>query len=143
VGKAYETFKQKLIESLKKVVIGDPMDEKTEMGPLARDDLWDGLAKQLKDIPKSWKVVYKSDCKKPFFPITVYEGDPDNPYNEELFGPVFKLFKARDEKHAIEIANQGSYGFSASIYTKDRDRGEEILSEVRSGMNFINEVAKS
>jgi succinate-semialdehyde dehydrogenase/glutarate-semialdehyde dehydrogenase len=82
VGKGYEIFKQKLIENLKKVVIGDPMDEKTQMGPLAKDSMLTGLETQLKRIPASWKVLYKTDCKKPFFPVTVYEADPEKPFHE-------------------------------------------------------------
>lgn len=57
--------------------------------------------------------------KKPFYPITVIEGT-DEVYDHELFGPVFSLFKAKNEEHAIWLANTGTYGLSASVYSKNR-----------------------
>jgi succinate-semialdehyde dehydrogenase/glutarate-semialdehyde dehydrogenase len=71
VGRTYEAFKHKLIENLQKTVIGDPMDEKTTLGPIAREDLYENLDRQLKKIPDNWKIVWQSDAKKPFYPITV------------------------------------------------------------------------
>lgn len=92
VGRTYEAFRTKLIENLKKVVVGDPMDEKTTMGPLARKDLNDILNHQIRDMPRSWKIFWQSEVKHPFFPITVIEGDYKHPYDVEMFGPVFQLF---------------------------------------------------
>ena len=64
------------------------------MGPLARDDLYDNLSAQLANLPKSYKIIYQRDeMKRPFFPITVIEGS-NEVWDEELFGPVFQLFRA-------------------------------------------------
>ena len=98
VGKAYEPFKAKLIEALRKVVVGDPLNEKTEMGPLCSTDAHKTLEKQLQSIPKSWKLLYKADVPAPFFPIHAYECSNQEPFHEELFGPIFNLFKARDDR---------------------------------------------
>jgi acyl-CoA reductase-like NAD-dependent aldehyde dehydrogenase len=77
------------------------MNRDTKMGPLARDDLYDNLTRQLEELPKSYSIYFqRAEMKRPFFPITVIEGS-DEVWNEELFGPVFQLFKAEDEKHAI------------------------------------------
>jgi acyl-CoA reductase-like NAD-dependent aldehyde dehydrogenase len=70
------------------------MNHQTTMGPLARDDLYESLEKQLLELPSSFKVIFKRDeMKKPFFPITVIEGS-DEIYDQELFGPIYQIFKA-------------------------------------------------
>jgi acyl-CoA reductase-like NAD-dependent aldehyde dehydrogenase len=70
------------------------MDRNTRMGPLAREDLYTGLEQHLKEMPKSYKIVYqRMDMKKPHFPITVIEGT-DETWDMELFGPCFQLFRA-------------------------------------------------
>ena len=89
----YETFRTKLIEGLAKVKYGDPMNRDTRMGPLARGDLVDSLTNQLKSLPSSYKITWqRTEMAKPFFPITVIEGS-DETWDEELFGPVFQLFR--------------------------------------------------
>lgn len=111
------------------------------MGPIAREDLYDKLGEQLKKMPTSWKVVWKSNGYKPLFPITVIEASPKEPFDEELFGPIFPLFKADSEQHAIELANATAYGLSASVYSSSR--GEEVINQINSGMGFVNATAKS
>lgn len=89
----YETFRTKLIDALSKIKFGDPMLRDTKMGPLAREDLIDNLNNQLKNLPKSYKITWqRTDMARPFFPITVIEGS-DETWDEELFGPVFQLFR--------------------------------------------------
>jgi succinate-semialdehyde dehydrogenase/glutarate-semialdehyde dehydrogenase len=83
VGRAYEVFKQKLIENLKKVVIGDPMDEKTQMGPLAKDSMlilgWKHSSRGYRRAGKSCiKLIARSHSSL----ITVYEADPEKPFHE-------------------------------------------------------------
>lgn len=96
VKEHYETFKTKLIEGLSKLKYGDPMSPDTQVGPLARDDIYDNLADQLKHLPKSYQITWqRTDVKKPFFPFTVIEGT-DEVYDHETFGPVFTLFCAQD-----------------------------------------------
>jgi succinate-semialdehyde dehydrogenase/glutarate-semialdehyde dehydrogenase len=71
-SKHYESFRSKLIEGLSKIKFGDPMLRDTRMGPLARDDLYDNLAAQLKSIPSSYRITWqRTEMKKPFFPITL------------------------------------------------------------------------
>lgn len=90
------------------------------MGPLAREDLVQHLHKQLKEMPKGYKIAYqREEMKTPFFPITVIEGTNDI-WDQECFGPVFQLFKADDEAHAIKLANGGSYGLGGSVFSASR-----------------------
>ena len=71
----YENFRTGLIDKLTQVKVGDPMDRNNQMGPMAREDLYQNLLHQLENIPESYKIVYQRlDLKKPFFPITVIEG---------------------------------------------------------------------
>lgn len=94
------------------------MNPETEMGPLARSDLHDNLSNQLKEIPSSWKIIWqRKDAQKPFFPITVIEGTDSEVYDDETFGPVFTIFKAENEEHAIKLANTGTYGLGSCVYS--------------------------
>jgi acyl-CoA reductase-like NAD-dependent aldehyde dehydrogenase len=78
--------------------------------------------------------------KKPFFPITVIEGS-NEVWDEELFGPVYKLYRADNEEHAIKLANGGTYGLGGSVFSASR--GEEVLDQIRCGIGFVNEIPKS
>ena len=90
------------------------------MGPLAREDLYDILEQQLKALPKSSKIIFqREDMKKPLFPITVIERT-NEVWDEELFGPVFQLFRADNFDEALEIANHGNYGLSSSVFSASR-----------------------
>ena len=138
----YDSFKARLIEGLEKVKFGDPMSRETKMGPIARDDLCDGLHKQLERMPASYSKVYqREDMKKPFFPITVIEGSDTEVWDEEIFGPVYQLFKAKDDQHAITLANTGTYGLGGSVFSAKR--GEEVLDQIRCGLGFVNIIPTS
>lgn len=141
VEQLYESFKKKLIEKLAAAKYGDPSDPSVEIGPLARDDLYTNLESQLASLPKSWKLSWqREDIKRPFFPLTVYDAS-DEVFDEELFGPIFPLFKAKNEEHAVELANSGTYGLGASVYSKTR--GEDVVERIRAGMGFVNTFTKS
>jgi len=79
--------------------------------------------------------------EKPFFPITVIEGS-DEPWDEELFGPCFQLFRAEDEEHALKLANMGNYGLGSSVWSQSA-KGEEFSDKIRSGIGFVNSVPAS
>lgn len=139
--KHYDVFKNGLIEGIKKIKSGDPMDRSTQIGPLAREDLYDNLELQLKNMPKSYKIIYqREDMKRPFFPITVIEAAKEG-WDEELFGPCFTLYKAESEEQALEIANYGSYGLGSSVFSANR--GEAFSDQIRSGIGCVNSVPLS
>ena len=117
---------------------GDPMDRTTQMGPLARDDLYDSLEKQLQNLPDGFNITYqRKEMKKPFFPITVIEA-PNQEWDEELFGPVFQLFKVKSEDEALKVANFGSSGLGSSVFSAKR--GEWLSDRIRSGIGFVNSL---
>jgi succinate-semialdehyde dehydrogenase/glutarate-semialdehyde dehydrogenase len=71
----------------------------------------------------------------------VKKGDPT--FDEELFGPVATIYVVKDEKEAIALANQSSYGLGGSVYTKDLERGRRVAEQVDTGMMFLNQPTNS
>ncbi|GAA4387791.1 NAD-dependent succinate-semialdehyde dehydrogenase [Hymenobacter koreensis] len=128
---------------------GDPMDEGTQYGPLARPDLADELTKQVQDsIKLGAKVELYGGQSEPgsarFAPMMLSNLKPGMPaYDEELFGPVASILIARDEQHAIELANDSRFGLGGAVWTRDEKRGERVARQVESGAVFVNALVAS
>jgi succinate-semialdehyde dehydrogenase/glutarate-semialdehyde dehydrogenase len=143
-------FESMLVERMRSRKVGDPLDESTEVGPLARRDLRDLLHRQ---VEKS--VAMGATCplggRVPegpgaYYPPTVLSGvRPGMPaYDEELFGPVAAIISARDELEAIRIANDTPFGLGAAVFTRDSARGERIAAEeLEAGSCFVNASVRS
>lgn len=144
-----ERFTVGLIQALKKLKTGDPMDETTDLGPLARPDLAVELERQVrKSIADGARIIWRDgEYKKEsaFYPVTVLDDvKPGMPaYEEELFGPVFSLIRAADENEAVRIANDTHFGLGASLWTTDREKGKRIAADIDAGMVFINAMVRS
>ena len=150
VEEVYDEFVsefKKLMESKK---LGDPFEDGTDVGPMARIDLRDGLHEQVqKSIKKGAKATIggeKPGAAGAFYPVTMLEnvqkGMPA--YDEELFGPVASMIKVKDEQEAIKVANDSIYGLGASIYSADVEKAEKIAAEqLEAGCCFVNEFVKS
>jgi len=141
-----ELFRQKMAAK----VMGDPMDQNTDIGPQARPDLRDELHQQvLKSIKLGAKCILGGEIPAgthSFYPPTILtdvkKGMPA--YEEELFGPVAAIISASDEEDAIRIANDTSFGLGAAVFTKDLKRGEIIASQsLEAGSCFVNALVKS
>lgn len=146
----YENFKEGFIAQVKKKIIGDPIEESTDIGPLARKDLRDNLAEQVEQsLAEGASLAYESNSipeKGYFYPIQVLERIPSGTpaYDDELFGPVASLFKAEDTAHAIQLANATRFGLGANIFTKDEEKGWNIAkNKLHAGNCFINDFVKS
>jgi succinate-semialdehyde dehydrogenase/glutarate-semialdehyde dehydrogenase len=120
------------------------------LAPLAREDLRNDLHEQVKkSIALGAKPLIGGELPGgpgAFYPATVLTGvKPGMPaFDEELFGPVAAVIEARDEKHAIELANQTIYGLGAAVFTRDKARGEKIAKEkLDAGACFVNEFVRS
>lgn len=131
-------------------VMGDPLDEKSDIGPQARTDLRDELHQQvLKSIEMGAKCILGGKITKgnhAFYPPTILTGVKKGmpAFEEELFGPVAAIITAKDENDAIAIANNSVFGLGAAVFTKDIRRGEEIASKkLEAGSCFINALVKS
>lgn len=123
---------------------GDPLDEDTTLPPMnsqkAADKLQISVNKAVQAGAKEFYKYPEIKSKGAFFsPVILTDITPDNPiYNEELFGPVAEVFKVKDEKEAIELANDSSFGLGSSVITSDVKHGEEVAAKIETGMTVIN-----
>lgn len=149
VEKVYNEFEKKFVDAMMKIKIGDPMDLTTELGPIAREDLLMELDSQVKHSVEKGAVVLcggkRIEREGYFYEPTILanlsKGMPA--YDDEIFGPVASLIKAKDEEDAVEIANDSPFGLGASLWTKNTLRAKEIARKVESGSVFINGMVKS
>ena len=140
-----ERFEALFVEKMQAARMGDPMDAATEVGPMARHDLRDDLHAQVQaSIAKGARVLCGAaipDSPGAYYPPTVLtdvrKGMPA--HDEELFGPVAAVIVAKDEAHAVEIANDSEFGLGAGVITSDPARGERLAAEaVEAGSVFVN-----
>lgn len=151
VVKAVEKeFTRLYVEKMNAKVMGDPLDEATDIGPQARVDLRDELHRQVEQsIIKGAKCLLGGEVhtgKNAFYPPTVLtnvkKGMPA--YDDELFGPVAAIISARDEADAIRIANDSVFGLGGAVFTADSKRGEHIAAtQLEAGSCFVNGLVKS
>ena len=144
-----EAFERKFVKRMEALVVGDPLDEKTELGPLATADAVVSLDADVhKTIDAGARLLTGGrPLPRPgnFYAPTVLTNIPkDSPaYREEFFGPVASIFRARDIDDAIRIANDSRFGLGASAWTKDDQERERFINELESGMVFINKMVAS
>ena len=146
----YDDFVEAFKAEMAAAKTGNPMAEGTRVGPLARHDLRDELHQQvLKSIAMGATCVLGGQLppsEGAFYPPTVLTGVlPGMPaWEEELFGPVAAVIRAKDENDAIRIANSSSFGLGAAVFTSDSDRGMRMArEELEAGACFVNGFVKS
>jgi succinate-semialdehyde dehydrogenase / glutarate-semialdehyde dehydrogenase len=128
---------------------GDPLDEKTTLGPLSAESALVDLLKQVDGaISHGAKAVLggkRIDRPGAFMEPTILTGiTPDNPaFREEFFGPVALFFRVKNEDEAVALANDSDFGLGGSVFTKDVARGQRVASRVETGMMFINNISWS
>jgi succinate-semialdehyde dehydrogenase/glutarate-semialdehyde dehydrogenase len=139
-----DEFLEKFTEKLKNLVLGDPMDPKTELGPMSSEEAAEHIIEQIKESVDAGATVLLGGTRSKrigaFVEPTIL-GDLKPgilAYNEEIFGPVASFYKVKDEAEAILIANDSDYGLGCSIFTQDTNRGERIANQIDAGMVFIN-----
>jgi succinate-semialdehyde dehydrogenase/glutarate-semialdehyde dehydrogenase len=142
-------FERKFVARMESLKVGDPFDEKTELGPLATPD---GVKDLDRDVQKSVQAGAKvltggHPLKQPgnYYAPTVLTNVPRNSpaYAEELFGPVASIFRAKDQDEAILLANDVRFGLGASAWTNDDKERERFINELEAGMVFINKMVAS
>ncbi len=145
VDKVYDAFKEAFVKGMKEIKMGDPTKEDSDLGPMAREDLRDKLHDQVqKSVEKGANVILGG--KKPegegyFYPATILENlEPGQPaYDDELFGPVASLIRAKDNEDAMRIANSSRFGLGGGIFSKNEDKAFELAkTHFDTGMVFIN-----
>jgi succinate-semialdehyde dehydrogenase / glutarate-semialdehyde dehydrogenase len=150
VDSILEKFTQKFVEKMQNQRMGSPLEEGVTVGPLARHDLRDGLHAQVeRSVAEGAKLALGGKIPAgpgAFYPPTVLiDVKPGmTAYSEEMFGPVASIIAARDEKHAVAIANDSIYGLGAAVFTADTKRGERLAAEeLQAGCCFVNTSVKS
>ena len=146
--KAAGEFKKYFMEQLKQLKVGDPMEEATDVGPIAKKEILDSLNAQLRDAKlKGAEVVQldQSSRKGLFFsPCVVYNPTKDMKIlNEEVFGPIAPIITVKDEDEAVRVANDTAFGLGAAVWSRDLERAERIASRVETGTVYINDFVKS
>jgi succinate-semialdehyde dehydrogenase/glutarate-semialdehyde dehydrogenase len=147
--KIYDEFLKRFVAGVSAIRVGDPMDEKTQLGPLATGAIRDGLDNQVKaSVAAGARVLTggkKLEGEGYFYAPTVLADIPPGApaAREELFGPVASVFKAKDLADAIRIANGTSFGLGASAWTRDAAERDAFIAEIESGMVFINGMVAS
>ena len=143
-------FEQRFVKLMAAAKMGDPLRDDTQIGPLARQDLRDGLHRQVEEsLAKGARCLLGGKIPEgngAYYPPTVLtsvaRGMPA--YEEELFGPVAAIIPVKDEEEAIATANDSVFGLGGAVFTRDLARGERIAAElVDSGCVFVNDNVKS
>jgi succinate-semialdehyde dehydrogenase / glutarate-semialdehyde dehydrogenase len=149
VGSIADDFERKLVAGMQSLQVGDPLDPNTDVGPLANEAQVKTLAGQVdRSVSDGARLLtggHRLDRPGYYFaPGVLTDISPDAPaYREEVFGPVALLFRARDIDHAIAIANDSPFGLGASAWTNDETERRRFITELESGMVFINAMVAS
>ena len=147
--KIADDFLRKFVAKMEGLKVGDPFDEKTDVGPLSTPD---GVKDLDADVQKSVKAGAKvltggHPIEGPgnFYAPTVLTDVPKNSpaYGEEFFGPVASVFRVKDVDEAIRLANDVRFGLGSSVWTNDERERERFINELEAGMVFVNKMVAS
>ncbi|MBX9888900.1 MAG: NAD-dependent succinate-semialdehyde dehydrogenase [Flavobacteriaceae bacterium] len=145
----YDKFLTLYTQKMKAAKMGEPTDETSYYGPMARIDLRDELHEQvLKTVAQGGKLIlggYIPDQKGAYYPATILadlkpgmEG-----FDNELFGPVASVIRAKDDQEAIKLANNSQFGLGSGVLTANKERGEKIALQLEAGSSFVNKLVVS
>jgi succinate-semialdehyde dehydrogenase/glutarate-semialdehyde dehydrogenase len=144
-----DEFGSLFIKKTKELKMGDPLNEATQIGPMARFDLRENLHQQVTDsIAPGAQAVLGCEPREgegAFYLPSILDGvtAATRAYHEELFGPVAAMIRAADEEDAIRIANDTRFGLGSSIWSRDTGHAEELAHRIQAGCSFINGMVRS
>jgi succinate-semialdehyde dehydrogenase/glutarate-semialdehyde dehydrogenase len=140
-----DEFERRFVTGMEALKVGDPLDESTQLGPLATAVILDDLANQVRRcVARGARVLTGGRrIERPgnFFTATVLTEMPD--FREELFGPVAAIYRAHNLEDAIRIANDTPFGLGASVWTRDAAEQRRLIDGIESGMVFVNGMVAS
>jgi succinate-semialdehyde dehydrogenase/glutarate-semialdehyde dehydrogenase len=139
-----DEFTKKFVKRMSGLKVGDPMDKETELGPLSSEEAAVNIEGQIQKAVKEGARVLlgggRIKRKGAFVEATVLTDVKSNTesFHEELFGPVAVIYRVKDEKEAIELANDSHFGLGGCVFTSDIERGKKVADQIDTGMVFIN-----
>ncbi|WP_306016830.1 NAD-dependent succinate-semialdehyde dehydrogenase [Oceanicaulis sp. MMSF_3324] len=143
--KHYDAFVERYAQAMTEIELGDPMKDDTELGPMSRTELRDQLHEQVREsLEKGARALCGGevpDREGAYYPATVLvDVKPGQPaYDDELFGPVASVIRAKDDEDAMRIANDSRYGLGGGIFSKDEDKAMKLARDhFDTGMVMIN-----
>jgi succinate-semialdehyde dehydrogenase/glutarate-semialdehyde dehydrogenase len=145
----YDEFVDLFAKEMSALVVGDPMEEDTFVGPLATEQGREDVEELVKDaVDKGAKVIVggeRPDQDGWWYPPTLLAGITEDMdmYLEEVFGPVAQVYKAEDIDDAIRIANVTRFGLGSNAWTNDADEQERFIRDLEAGQTFINGMVAS
>lgn len=146
VGEASHTFVPAFVDAVKALKKGDPMEETTQLGPLARKDLAETLHQQIqKSVEKGAEILTGGNYKDAFHEATVLgKVSPGMPaFDEETFGPLAAVTEAASLEEAFDLAAKSKYGLGLTLCTSDVESARKYVHRVQDGAYFINQLVKS
>jgi succinate-semialdehyde dehydrogenase/glutarate-semialdehyde dehydrogenase len=143
-----EEFTKHFITRLRELKMGDPMDEATDIGPVARKDILDGLKAQLRDakIKGAKTIELPQPYTKGYFcaPCVVLKATQDmQVLKDEVFGPIAPVVIVKTEDEAVAVANRTEYGLGSAIWSRDTARAERLAKRIEAGFVAINDFVRS
>jgi len=145
----YDQFEREFVNLMKSLRVGDPMDESTDIGPLATDQILQDVDEQVKSSVAAGAVVLtggnKLNRQGNFYEATALANIPKNSpaYSEEVFGPVAMLFRVKNIDEAIAVANDTTFGLGSAAWTNDVAEQQRFIEEIEAGCVFINAMVAS
>jgi betaine-aldehyde dehydrogenase len=146
--KIHDKFVEALTKKTKRVRIGNPLDESTEMGPIASEKQLNKIMNYIEigkkggaEVAIGGKRLEKGDLAKGFYlsPTVFTKVKNDMKIvQDEIFGPVLTVTKFKDEEEAIDLANSTRYGLAGGVFTRDLNRAFRIVKELRAGIIWVN-----
>jgi len=144
-----EAFTERFVRAMEALRVGDPMDEATEVGPLARADLRDEVHDQVQRAVEDGARLLCGgripESEGFFYPPTVLADVAEGSvaFDEEIFGPVASIVVAADADEAVRLANASPFGLGGAVWTRDVARGEVLARRLECGAAFVNAMVRS
>ena len=145
----YDEFERRFVRAMESLKVGDPLDETMQVGPLATEQIRQGVDEQVQEMLKMGARLLTGGkrLERPGFfyaPTVLADIPPGSPaQRDEIFGPVASLFRAHDLDDALRIANDTPFGLGSSIWTNDEGEQARFIEEIQAGMAFVNSIVAS
>ncbi len=148
-ARVYDEFARRMVEGLERLKVGDPMEEDTDLGPLATAQILETVERQVNESVQAGARLLTGGkrLERPgnFYQVSALAEIPKEApaYREEVFGPVALLFKVQSLDEAIELANASDYGLSSSVWSNNEEERRRCIEELEAGTTFINAMVAS